>query len=215
MLRVPLSVQFGSPKLTNLQNGLLTSSWQENSTKPIVQRSSAEELLVESRTRLSPRHAHLACHLCHTLGHVSPYCPKKASLAAHVLTAQVLPTLYAPVGTLNATRALLDAMSEEQVCLVAQNILNRIESLPPAPASSPPAYAAAPALCVTLTAPLSLQVLAATVLQLCTGTRLLLIHMVEVCPEQKCTKESFKAMFILLVCWGTFCKGIVHNQASS
>ena len=64
-------------------------------------------------------------------------------LAAQVLAAQALPTPYAPVGTPNATGAQLlsTSMSGEQACLVAQNILNSLDSSPPAPASSPPAYA--------------------------------------------------------------------------
>ena len=59
--------------------------------------------------RTNASHAHLACHSCHKLGHISPNCPEKALLAAQVLAAQALPTLYAPVGTPNATGALLNA----------------------------------------------------------------------------------------------------------
>ena len=87
-------------------------------------------------------------------------------------------------------------MSEDQACLIAQNILNSLDSSPPAPASSLPAYAEAPALCVTNTVPLSPQVLAALVSHLRTGSKSLLIRTVEVCPKQKCTEESVEDMVI-------------------
>ena len=91
---------------------------------------------------------------------------------------------------------LSNAMSEEQACLIAQNILNSLDSSSPVPASSPPAYAAASALCVTNTAPLSPQVLAALVSQLRTGAKSLLVRTVEVCPKQKCTEESVEDMVV-------------------
>ena len=136
--------------------------------------------------RANPSHAHLPCHSCGTLDHISPNCPeKKALLAAQVLAAQALPTLYAPVGTPNAIGAqlLTTSMSEEQACLVAQKILNSLDSSPPAPASPPPAYAPAPAHCgvanLANTAPLPPEVLAALVSQLRSGSRLLLIRSVD------------------------------------
>ena len=149
--------------------------------------------------RTNPSHAHLTCHSGHKLGHISPNCPEKqVLLAAQVLAAQVLPTPYAPVGTSNAAGAQLlsNAMSEEEACLVAQNILNSLDSSPPDPSSSPHAYASAPAHCgvanLTNIAPLSPQVLAALVSQLRTGSKSLLIWSVEVCS----TEVSFEAMLI-------------------
>ena len=120
--------------------------------------------------RTNPSHAHLTCHSCQKLGHISPNCPDKAALAAQaqVLAAQSLPTTYAPLGTPNAIGAVPNAMSEEHACLIAQNILSSMDSSY-APASSPPAYGSAPALCVTNTSPLSPQVLAALVSQLRTN----------------------------------------------
>ena len=105
-------------------------------------------------------------------------------LAAQVLAAQALPTPYAPVGTPNATGAQLlsTSMSEEQLqaCLVAQNILSSLDSSHPAPASSPHAYAPAPARCgvanLTNTAPLPSQVLAALVSQLRDGPGSASVH---------------------------------------
>ena len=145
--------------------------------------------------RTNPSHAHLTCHSCQKLGHISPNCPEspdKALLAAHaqVLAVQALPTSYAPLVTHNATGALPNAMSEEQACLIAQNILNSLDSLPPAPACSPPAYASAPALCVTNTAPLSPQVLVALVSQLRTGSKSLLVRTVAVGLGQQCTGKG-------------------------
>ena len=122
-------------------------------------------LVVQLRPLFIAVPSHLTCHSCQKVGRISPNCPDRALLAApaqcHVLAAQALPTPYAPLGTPNATGALPNAMSEEQACLIAQNIFNSLDSSPPEPASSPPAYAAAPALCVTNTSPLSPQVLAA------------------------------------------------------
>ena len=73
-------------------------------------------------------------------------------------------------------------MSEEQAFLVAQNIRNSLDSSPPAPASSPPAYAPAPAhgRCgvanLANTAP---HPPAARVLQPGSGSKLLLIRSVD------------------------------------
>ena len=122
--------------------------------------------------RTNPSHAHLTCHSCQKLGHISPNCPDKAALVAQaqVLAAQSLPTPYEPLGTPNATGAIPNAMSEEQACLIAQNILSSMDSSPTAPAPSPPAYGSASALCVTNTSPLSPQVLAALVSQLRSGS---------------------------------------------
>ena len=89
--------------------------------------------------RTNPSHAHLTCHSCHKLGHISPRpnCPEEAPALlasaacaqAQVLAAQALPTPYEPLGgtTPNATGALPNAMSEEQACLIAQNILNSLD----------------------------------------------------------------------------------------
>ena len=79
-----------------------------------------------------------------------------------------------------SNRLLLStSMSEEQACVVAQNILNSLGSSPPAPASPPPAYAPAPAHCGTAnlanTDPLPPEVLAALVSQLRSGSRSLLV----------------------------------------
>ena len=60
-------------------------------------------------------------------------------------------------------------------------------------------YASAPAICVANTAPLSLQVLAALVSQLCTGTRSLLIWTIEVCLAPRGIDASFKAVGIQYV----------------
>ena len=83
--------------------------------------------------KLNPSHAHLTCHSCQKLGHISPNCPDKAALAAQaqVLAAQSLPatqysTTYAPLGIPNAIGAVPNAMSEEQARLIAQNILSGI-----------------------------------------------------------------------------------------
>ena len=75
-------------------------------------------------------------------------------------------------------------------CLIVQNILNSLDSSPPAPAHSPLAYAAAPALCVTNTSPLSPQVLAALVAQLRTGSKSLLVRTVAVDLGQQCTGKG-------------------------
>ena len=114
-------------------------------------------------------------------------------LAAQVLAAQALPTPYAPVGTPNATGAqaaqlLSTSMSEEHACLVAQNILNSLDYSPPAPASSPHAYAPAPVHCgvanLANTALVPPEVLAALVSQLLSQlrswSRSLLIRSVDV-----------------------------------
>ena len=69
-------------------------------------------------------------------------------------------------------------MSNEQACLIAQNILSGMDSSY-APASPPPAYGTSPALSVTNTSPLSPQVLAALVSQLRSGSTSLLVRTVE------------------------------------
>ena len=127
----------------------------------------------------NPSHAHLTCHSCQKLGHISPNCPDKALLAAQaqVLAAQSLSTTQAPLGIANAIGAG-QAMSNEQACLIAQNILSGMDSSY-APASSPPAYGTSPALSVTNTSPLSPQVLAALVSQLRSGSTSLLVRTVE------------------------------------
>ena len=114
------------------------------------------------------------CHSCQKLGHISPNCPDKALLAAQaqVLAAQSLSSTPAPFGSTNAIGAG-QAMSNEQACLIAQNILSGMDSsYAPAsspPAHGPPAYGSSPALSVTSTSPLSPQVLVALLSQLRSG----------------------------------------------
>ena len=88
----------------------------------------------------NPSHAHLTCHSCQKVGHISPNCPEKALLAAqaHVLAAQSLSTNQALPGIANAI-GTGQAMSNEHANLIAQNIISGMDSSY-APASPPPAY---------------------------------------------------------------------------
>ena len=44
--------------------------------------------------RTNPSHAHLTCHSCHKLGHISPNCPEKALLAAQAQVLALCTTWY-------------------------------------------------------------------------------------------------------------------------